>query len=235
MLKIENISAGYLSETILRNFSLSVKKGEIVGIFGPNGAGKTTLLCSVNGLARVTKGSVRVDGVQFSRRAASAIRKKIGYAPQHFEIDPRTPASARDVVMMGVYGMKGILSPPGKEEKKHLEELAEPLEITALLNKPFGRLSGGEKQKTLIARALIQKPEILLLDEIFAWIDSSTQKHILGLLKRLHREKNLTTMLVSHNPGAVRSILTRIVYLEKSKIVFDGKPEECGLPLCCRN
>lgn len=235
MLEIENISAGYLSETILRNFSLSVRKGEIVGIFGPNGAGKTTLLCSVNGLARVTKGSVRVGGRLFSRRSASVIRKKIGYAPQHFEIDPRIPASARDVVLMGVYGMKGIFSSPGKEEKKHLEELAATLGITRLLSKPFGLLSGGEKQKTLIARALIQKPEILLLDEIFAWIDSSAQEHILELLKKLHIESGLTAMLVSHNPGAVGRILTRIIRLENSKIVFDGKPGESGLPLCCRN
>lgn len=235
MLEIENMSAGYLSETILRGFSLSVKRGEIVGIFGPNGAGKTTLLCAVNGLARVTKGSVRVGGVEFRRGTASGLRKRIGYVPQHFETDPMTPASAKDVILMGACGIRGILRPAGASEANRMKELSACLGLTALLGKPFGQLSGGEKQKTLIARALIQKPEVLLLDEIFAWIDSGMQKNILELIVKLHHQQNLTTLIVSHNAAFIKNSLTRIVYLEKARIVFDGKPGDCELPLCCAN
>ncbi len=235
MIEIKNISAGYLSETILSDFSFSAKKGELTGIFGPNGAGKTTLLCAINGLARVTAGTVAVGGVEFNRANASAIRKKIGYVPQYFEIDSRVPVSAGEVIMMGTYGRKGILRPPGPAEKDYLEILSKKLGIEGLLHKPFGRLSGGEKQKTLIARALIQEPEILLLDEIFAWVDARMQEEILDLIKELHDEKNLTILIVAHNTFFVKKILTRIVYLERAGIVSDGPAGDFKMPLCCTN
>ncbi len=235
MIEIKNISAGYLAETVLSDFSFSAKKGELTGIFGPNGSGKTTLLCAINGLARVSAGTVSVGGVEFNRASASAIRKKIGYAPQYFEIDSKAPVSAGEVIMMGTYGRKGILRPPGAPEKDYLKNLSKKLGLERLLHKPFGRLSGGEKQKALIARALIQEPEILLLDEIFAWVDAEMQGEILGLIKKLHEENNLTILIVSHNALFVKKILTRVVYLEKAKIVFDGPAEDFKMPLCCTN
>lgn len=234
MIELRNVSAGYLSETVLPDLTISFGKGELSGIFGPNGAGKTTLLCAINGLAGVRKGSVLIGGVPFSSSTSAGLRRKIGYVPQLFEIDSRAPVLAGEVVLMGAYGRTGVLRPAGKEKNK-VESLAEKLRITGLINRPFGQLSGGEKQKTLIARAIIQEPEILLLDEIFAWVDERMQEELLEFISGLHRDSNLTTLMVSHNPRFVSRIITRAVRLEEGRVVFDGKPENLVPEPCCRN
>lgn len=224
-IELVRTTVGYISETILEDFSFSAREGECVGLFGPNGAGKTTLLCAINGLARIMKGSVSIHGNLLTPFTGNNIRKKIGYVPQNFNIDRKIPILTEEVILMGRYGQIGLFRYPGKKDKELLDGLSKILEISHLLKKPFGQLSGGEKKKTLIARALIQEPEILLLDEIFSWLDWNMQKKMLPFIKKLHLEKKLTILIVSHNINFLKEICTRIVWMKKGRIVFDGSIE----------
>ncbi|MCM8820982.1 MAG: metal ABC transporter ATP-binding protein, partial [Candidatus Omnitrophica bacterium] len=181
-IKLDNISVGYLTETVIKNLSLEIEDGEFVGLFGPNGAGKTTLLCAINGLAMIKKGKVYIDGEILNIFNENRFRRIIGYVPQYFDVDPKLPVLTEDVVYMGCYGKTGLFKFPGKREKELIDEISILLEIEHLLKKPFGQLSGGERKRTLIARALMKEPEILLLDEIFAWLDIKMMEKVIAIL-----------------------------------------------------
>lgn len=225
-IRLDNVSVGYLTETVIKGLTLKIEDGEFVGISGPNGAGKTTLICAINGLARITKGKVYINNTAFNIFNENKFRRIIGYVPQHFNIDPKIPVLAEEVVFMGCYGKTGILKFPGKKERYLLEELSELLEIKHLLKKPFGQLSGGEKKRVLIARALMKEPEIMLLDEIFAWLDVKMGEKVITILRDIHKKRNLTTLMVSHDIETIKILCSRVILMENGKIVFDGKKEE---------
>ena len=225
-IELVNVSAGYLSETILTDVNFSVKKRNIVGVFGPNGAGKTTLLCAINGLAKIWKGKIYINGISLSPFTSVSLRKKIGYVPQIIEVDTKIPALTEEVILMGGYGRIGVFHFPNKKDYNFLKETSELLEISSLLKKPFGQLSGGEQRRALIARALFQKPEILLLDEIFSFLDWKIKKKISELIIRIHNEKNLTTLIVSHDLKVIEELCDNVVYIEKGKIIYYGEKGE---------
>jgi ABC-type Mn2+/Zn2+ transport system ATPase subunit len=225
-IRLINVSVGYLTETIIRNLSLDIAKGELIGIFGPNGAGKTTLLCAINGLARIPEGKVLIDDIEFSPLNENSFRRHIGYVPQHFEIDPKLPVIAEEVIMMGRYGKIGLFRFSGDKDRKLLETLSGILEIEHILKKPFGQLSGGEQKKVLIARALIKEPEIMLLDEMFAWLDWKMVEKFTGVIKDIHKKNELTTLIVSHDIKIIERICLRVIWMDEGRIVFDGNREE---------
>ena len=225
-IKLVDISVGYLAETVIRGLSIDIAHGEITGIFGPNGAGKTTLLCAVNGLAAVSSGRVFIRGREFTVFNQNMMRRQIGYVPQHFDIDPKLPVIAEEVVMMGRYGKLGFFRFAGSREKELMAKLAGELDIKHLLKKPFGQLSGGEKKRVLIARALMKEPDILLLDEMFAWLDLNMVSRFTCLIREIHAKKNITILIVSHDLGVVESLCSRVIWMENGKIAFDGGREE---------
>jgi len=225
-IKLENATLGYLTETVIQGLSLEISKGDLIGVFGPNGAGKTTLLCGINGLAVQSGGQVFIDDMELTRWSGVGIRKRIGYVPQHFEVDPGVPVLAREVVLMGRYGRMGVLRFPGRGERKLLEELIDLFEIGHIIHKPFGQLSGGEKKKVLIARALAKEPEIMLLDEIFAWLDQKMETKLIEIIKEIHREKDLTTLIVSHNFKMIERVCKSVIWMEKGEVKFAGDKEE---------
>ncbi|MCX8082535.1 MAG: ATP-binding cassette domain-containing protein [bacterium] len=224
-IKLDNISVGYLTETVIRDLSLEIEEGEFVGIFGPNGAGKTTLLCAINGLARIKKGKVYINNTEFNIFNENRFRRIIGYVPQHFDIDLKIPVLAEEVVFMGCYGKIGLLKYPEKKEKKLADEIADLLEINYLLKKPFGQLSGGEKKRVLIARSLMKEPEILLLDEIFAWLDVKMMEKVVDIISMIHKERKLTTFFVSHDIEMIEKLCSRVIWMEEGKVIFDGGRE----------
>ncbi len=224
--ELKNVTVGYLTETVIRNLYLAIMKGDLVGIFGPNGAGKTTLLCAVNGLAVQTGGSVLIRGKELTKLSGIKLRKSIGFVPQHFDIDPRLPISAREVVLMGRYGKMGLFRFAGRTECRLIEELSTMLGISHVIHKPFGQLSGGEKKRVLIARALIKEPTIMLLDEIFAWLDKEMQEKLLGIIKRIHHDWRLTTLIVSHDLKMIENICETVIWMQKGEVVFNGRKSE---------
>jgi|LSQX01.1.fsa_nt_gb ABC-type Mn2+/Zn2+ transport system ATPase subunit len=221
LIQLNNVTVGYLSETIIQDLSLDIHSGEIIGIFGHNGAGKTTLLCAVNGLAEIFSGNVFIDGIELTKFSGNRLRKNIGYVPQHFEIDPKLPIISKDVLLMGRYPKMEFLKRLTQTEKELFQEITEFLSLSDIIEKPFGQLSGGEKKKILIGRALMQEPQIMLFDEIFAWLDREMVKNFVDIILQLHKINKQTILLVSHDIDIIKKLCNRVVWMERGNIVMD--------------
>jgi ABC-type Mn2+/Zn2+ transport system ATPase subunit len=213
VIDIQNAVVSYREDIALRGVSLKVKDGEFVGIIGPNGAGKTTLLTTVNGMGKLVSGHVWVLGHYLTAGNGHTLRKKVGYVAQLQNIDPRMPVYVRDVVMMGRYGLLGLLKKPGKEDWNIVDEALELVGMTHLAQRPIGHLSGGEQQRVAIARCLAQEPELFLLDEPTASLDWKAQADILSLVKLIHDSRRLTTLFVTHDLSTLPIACNRVVLM----------------------
>lgn len=218
-INIENATVIRSGRTVLENISISVQHGECVALYGPNGAGKTTLLNLVNGLVFCQTGDVFVRNTQVNTKNAGSIRLITGYVPQNFDVDPRIPILTGTVVLSGCYGKIGLFRYPDSSVIEKAKRIMEELEISHIFDRPFGQISGGERQKTMIARAIIQEPEILLLDEPFSSISESSKEKIIKVIKNWQKEKNLTILLVAHERSIIEKMSNRVIYLDEGKIV----------------
>ena len=226
VINIENAVVSYREDVALRGVSLKVKSGEFVGIVGPNGAGKTTLLTIVNGLGKLLSGRVWVLGDYLTPGNSHSLRKKVGYVAQIQNIDPRMPMNVREVTMIGRCGLLGLLRRPSRHDWKIVDELLELVGMTNLARRPIGHLSGGEQQRVAIARCLAQEPQIFLLDEPTASLDWRAKIDILELVKLIHDSRHLTTLLVTHDLGALPIACNRVVLMKEGLIWAEGTPEE---------
>jgi ABC-type cobalamin/Fe3+-siderophores transport system ATPase subunit len=226
VINIENAVVSYREDVALRGVSLKVKAGEFVGVIGPNGAGKTTLLTVVNGLGKLVSGSVTVLGKPVNGTGRHELRKQVGYVAQVENIDPRMPMNVREVVMIGRYGLLGLLHRPGKHDWAIVDETLKMVGITHLARRPIGHLSGGEQQRVSIARCLAQEPKLFLLDEPTASLDWKAQTEILEMVKRIHDERHLTTLFVTHDLDALPHTCDRVVLMKDGLIIGDGTPDK---------
>ncbi|MCM8759054.1 MAG: ATP-binding cassette domain-containing protein [Candidatus Omnitrophica bacterium] len=222
---IENATVVRGNRVVLNNISFSVEAGEAIAIYGPNGAGKTTLLNLVNGLLFPVEGKVVVENIKVNPSTARSIQLITGYVPQNFEIDPRTPILTGTVVLSGCYGKLGLFHYPDKSIIEKAKKIMSKLEIDHLFLRPFGQISGGERQKTMIARAMMQEPEILLLDEPFSSISESSKEKIIEIIRFWKKEKNLTLLLVSHEKPIIEKLCGKVVYIDEGKIVLQEKAD----------
>lgn len=225
LIKIKEAVVSYREDVALQGVSLEVRNGEFIGIIGPNGAGKTTLLTLINGLGKLLEGDVWVMGHHLTPGNGNKLRKQVGYVAQLQNIDPRMPISVREVVMIGRYGRLGLLHQPGRTDWKLVDDALEMVGMTHLAQRPIGHLSGGEQQRVAIARCLAQQPEIFLLDEPTASLDWRAQSEILELVRTIHDEQKLTTLLVTHDLNALPGTCDRVVLMKQGKIWQEGKPE----------
>lgn len=223
VIKLDNVSTVYEGEKrpAIRDITLSIEEGEIVYIVGPNAAGKTTLLETINGLLPIFKGDVLVLGLDV-RKYGRRVRCQIGYVPQDFMVDPGEPYRALDVVLMGRYGKIGFLGRLSREDKEKAIEAMRLLGIEDLANRPIGKLSGGQQQKVMIARALAKDPKILLLDEPFSNLDPESRGNLSRLLESLNKERNITTIIVTHDIQQIASSHNRTIVMNSGRIVADG-------------
>ena len=225
VIRIQDAVVSYREDVALQGVSLEVAKGEFLGIIGPNGAGKTTLLTIINGLGKLVHGRAWVLGSRLDGRNGIALRKRIGYVAQVQKIDPRLPISVRETVMVGCYGRLGLFRRPTRAQWEKVDNVLEMVGIAHLARRPIGHLSGGEYQKAAIARALVQQPEILLLDEPTASIDPQAQREIVNLIQLIHREYRMTTLLVTHDLKQLPAICDRLLLMKEGKIWREGAPE----------
>ncbi|MEM2927029.1 MAG: ABC transporter ATP-binding protein [Candidatus Bathyarchaeia archaeon] len=223
---LEDVSTIYEGERrpAIKNVSLSIRRKELVYIVGPNASGKTTLLETINGLLPPYKGRVFVLGRNVQTHG-SEVRREIGYVPQDFMVDPGEPYKALDVVLMGRYGKMGILRSPKEEDLERAMETLRLMEIDDQANKPVGKLSGGQQQKVMIARALAKEPKILLMDEPFSNLDPEARERIPELIGRLHEERGLTTVIVTHDVHRISRLCRRVIVMSSGRIVADEEPE----------
>ena len=208
-------------DVLLDGINLNVLRNEFVGIIGPNGAGKTTLLKVIAGFERFM-GTINLFGRKEGWRRSRKTRLRIGYVPQQMQIDKAFPILALEVVMTGVIGRLGLFRSPGRKEKKKAINLMEMMHVDHLADRPLGQLSGGERQKVILARAIMQQPDILLMDEPTANLDIVVQKEFLNLINDIQRHKALTLCFVTHDFTMLPDKMQRAVLLNKGKIAFDG-------------
>ena len=208
VIKLTNVNYAYRrDQAVLQNVNLIINRGESCCILGPNGGGKTTLLRLLLGFLTPDSGTVEILGTQVCN-----VRHKIGYMPQVQNIDSIFPVSVLEVVMTGTLcGTFGVFFNAGK--RKIAMEMLEKMRITHLAKRGFNEISGGEKQRVLIARALASKPEILLLDEPTANIDPGAEQCFYEMLDEL--QKDLTLLTVSHDLGFVNRNISKIICVNK--------------------
>jgi ABC-type Mn2+/Zn2+ transport system ATPase subunit len=226
IINIEKAVVSYRERIALRGVSLRVNPGEFLGIIGPNGAGKTTLLTIINGLGKLVQGQVNVLGQPVYPGNGHALRKKVGYVAQLQNIDSRMPLTVREVVMIGRYGRLGWFRRPGKEDWRVVDETLEMVGLNLLANRPIGHLSGGEQQRTAIARCLAQEPDLFLLDEPTASLDWRAKTDIVELVKFIHDLRKLTTLFVTHDLSALPLACDRVLLMKDGLIWNEGKPRE---------
>jgi ABC-type Mn2+/Zn2+ transport system ATPase subunit len=208
---------------LLDHVDLRVSRREFVGIIGPNGAGKTSLLRVIAGFEKCA-GEVRLFGRP--QRGDRGTRVRVGYVPQSVEIDPAFPILAVEAVMIGLSGRLGLCRSPSKKDGERAMELLEIMRVAHLARRPLGHLSGGERQKVSIARAIIQRPEILLLDEPTANLDIAVQKEVLDLVEEIHEREAPAVLFVTHDFNMLPGAMRRAIFLDGGRIVYDGAVSE---------
>ncbi|HUL30053.1 MAG TPA: metal ABC transporter ATP-binding protein, partial [Thermodesulfobacteriota bacterium] len=206
---------------LLDGINLSVSRNEFVGIIGPNGAGKTTLLNVIAGFERF-EGGLSLFGRRESWMRSREMRLRVGYVPQLFQIDPAFPILASEAVMTGAIGRLGLFRSPGRGEREKAMRLMEMMRVAHLADRPLGQLSGGERQKVSLARAILQEPDILLMDEPTANLDIAIQKEVLNLINEIHKRETLTLLFVTHDFNMLPASMRRALLLNHGKTVFDG-------------
>jgi ABC-type Mn2+/Zn2+ transport system ATPase subunit len=221
IIELKGITVKKAQSLLLDGISLSVSRNEFVGIIGPNGAGKTTLLNVIAGFERF-EGTLSLFGHRETWRRSRETRLRVGYVPQLFQIDPAFPILALEAVMTGAIGRLGLFRPPGSQEKEKAMRLMEMMRVAHLADRPLGQLSGGERQKVSLARAILQQPDILLMDEPTANLDVAVQKEVLNLINEIHKRETLTLLFVTHDFNMLPAAMRRAVLLNHGKTVFDG-------------
>lgn len=214
----------YQERCALSEITLDVLEGEFVGVIGPNGSGKTTFLKGILGLLHPVRGTLQIFDC-----ACEALRchhrARIGYLPQKERTDPHYPITAGEVAMMGRYGALGLFRRPSAADRDIVREALASVGMEAEETRPFGGLSGGQQQRVLIARALAQRPEILLLDEPTTGIDTAAQRQLIDLIRRLHRAYRLTIVFVTHDINAISPFVDALILL-KTKLYGKAPPRQ---------
>ncbi|WP_334071703.1 MULTISPECIES: metal ABC transporter ATP-binding protein [Paenibacillus] len=204
IIELDHVSFAYGDQKVITDLSLVVKERDFVGVIGSNGAGKTTLLRMMVGLLKPSQGEIRLFG-QSIRRFRDWDR--IGYVPQKNAFNPLFPATVREVVMSGLYSNKKLFKRVGKEDLQKCSEALEVMRISDIAGKRIGQLSGGQQQRVFLARALINQPDLLVLDEPTVGIDAQTQTDFFELIFHMHRHHHMTFLMVSHDMEMIESYL----------------------------
>lgn len=206
--------------TILRDLTLSIERGEFVGLIGPNGAGKSTLLRVILGLQRVSRGSVCLFGEPARRGNPS-----IGYVPQHQSFHKEMPLRARDYVGLGVDGARFGIFRRAKDLESKVTTALEDVGAMGYAEAPAGLLSGGEQQRLMLAQALVAEPRLLLLDEPLANLDMRSRHDIVELVHEVSRQRRISVVFVAHDVNPLLPAMDRVLYLANGRGIL-GTPDE---------
>ncbi len=210
IIELNNVSLGYNKGAVLDNVTLGVKRGDFIGIIGPNGSGKTTVLRALLGLLSPLSGTIYRDA-----------RLKYGYVKQRQFLDPIYPLSVKEIVLMGRYSQMGPFAKAGPVDRSEADKALETTGIADLHGRLFRELSEGQKQRALVARALVAGPDILLLDEPTNDLDIKGEERIMSLLKNIQREYKTTIIMVSH--------LLNVILNHAKSFLFLGRGTAAGL------
>jgi len=223
-LEIRHVSFSYLDGLVLRDIDLLVKAGERVGLLGPNGSGKTTLLKLASGLLRPTRGEIYLGDADLRQLTRRQVAQKVAVVPQQLRMP--FAFSVREMVMLGRTPFVRALSSEGEADRRAVRQAMELTNTEALGNRTFNELSGGERQKVILAMALAQDPKLLLLDEPTVHLDVNHQVEILELIKALNLEKGITIIAAMHDLNLAALYFDRLILLKEGSIFANGPPAE---------
>jgi manganese transport system ATP-binding protein len=213
-IRVENITVDYNGTVALQNASMTVNDGSICALVGVNGSGKSTLFKSIMGFLTPLEGRVLIDGKPIRQAQKEGL---MAYVPQAEEVDWNFPVSVWDVAMMGRYGYMNILRRPRPADHDIVRAALERVQMWDYRDRQIGQLSGGQRKRTFIARALAQGAHIMLMDEPFTGVDITTQQAIIDLLKQLRDEGN-TILISTHDLATVETFCDQVALLNRTVV-----------------
>ncbi|MBB5195112.1 metal ABC transporter ATP-binding protein [Anaerocolumna cellulosilytica] len=209
---LNHVSFGYEEGFILEDVNLTIEKGDYAGIIGPNGTGKSTLIKLILGLLPAKNGKVLITG------------GRIGYVPQvGLAVKADFPATVLETVMLNLYPDIGLFKRPKKHHFEMAEKVLDLVGMNGYKNRLISKLSGGQQQRVLIAKSLVSQPDILILDEPIAGVDSESEEKFYSLLLRLNREEKLTIVMVTHNIHNVSKDMNKIYEVNNKSVRLKGE------------
>ena len=216
MLELKNIRKSFGKNVILKNISLSINNGEIVSILGPSGSGKTTLLNLILGITDIEKGNLILDGKDITKVPME--KRGFNIVFQDYALFPNLNAYENIT-----YGLR---NKPNISSKEEVDDLIKLLGLEEHLNKNINQISGGQKQRVALARTMVMKPKILLLDEPLSALDGVIKESIKEKIKTIAKDFNLTTIIVTHDPEEALTLSDKVLIIDHGEISQFGKPEE---------
>lgn len=223
VLKIDRGQFSFNYEMVLKDINLDIQQGEFVGIIGPNGAGKSTLLRILAGILKLQRGETRVLGQNILDKERKVLARQLAYVPQSVEM--AFSFQVREVLQMGRYPWATGIMDDDPQGKQVIDEAVRQLELREFQHRAYGSLSGGEKQRVILASAIVQEAPVLLLDEPTSALDLKHQQLILDYLTFLRQEKGKTILLVTHDINLGAQFCQRLILLNNGEIVADGSPD----------
>ena len=211
-IEIRNLTVAYGENIALENLNLDVETGSLMALVGPNGAGKSTLIKTILKFLKQITGEIKIN------------TKTLAYVPQRNSVDWDFPTTLFDVVEMGCYGRVGLFKRVNKEEKQKVLKAIEQVGMLDFKDRQISELSGGQQQRAFIARALVQEADIYLMDEPFQGVDSTTEKSIVDILKKL-KSDGKTLIVVHHDLQTVPTYFETVTFINKS-VIASGKVKE---------
>jgi zinc transport system ATP-binding protein len=224
----ELLSCCYREGKVLEDVSFAVERGDYVGIVGPNGSGKSTLVKALLGLVTVCSGSASLFGSQISHFREW---QRIGYLPQSLHlVNPIFPATVRETVGLGLLSHKSFPKRLNQDDWNKIDGTLQELGINDVRNKRIGELSGGQLQRVLLARAIVNDPELLILDEPTAALDPDIRGRFYDMISTINRERGVTIILVTHDSGVIGEYASKMLYLDKRLLFYGSFDEFCHSP-----
>ena len=211
-IEIKNLTVAYGENIALEDFNLDVEIGSLMALVGPHGAGKSTLIKTILKFLKQITGEIKIS------------KKSLAYVPQRNSVDWDFPTTLFDVVEMGCYGRVGLFKRVNKEEKVKVLKAIEQVGMLDFKDRQISELSGGQQQRTFIARALVQEADIYLMDEPFQGVDSTTEKSIVDILKKL-KSDGKTLLVVHHDLQTVPTYFESVTFINKT-VIATGKVKE---------
>ena len=214
---VENLSKNYSENKAVNNINFKIGENEIVGLLGPNGCGKTTTIAMILGLLKPSSGKILVDGIDIENNRIELLHK-MNFISPYIELPKKLTVKENLIVYSKLYSVRNF--------NERINYLSKTLRLNDFINKKTGELSSGQKNRVSLAKALINSPSILLLDEPTASLDPETSDYVRTFLENYKKEKNISILLASHNMNEVERLCASVLMMKAGKIIDKGTPKE---------
>jgi zinc/manganese transport system ATP-binding protein len=229
VVELDRVTVPVRDRAVLADVTLSIADGEFIGVLGPNGAGKTTLMRALLGLARPSSGTIRVFG-----RPPRRGDPQIGYLPQLRTVIPDLRMRGFDFIASSLHGERWGVAATSRTDRRMIAETLTQVGATALADRPLSEMSGGERQRLLLAQALMGQPRLLLLDEPLIGLDPRYQEAVITLVRRISRERRITVLFSAHELNQLLGAIDRVLYLGGGQAVLGTVAEVVTAPVLSR-